>query len=241
MSRIAEKDTDFYKLTAYKQRESYISTISHDLKIPIIAQMRALELLSNESLGKLNSEQKEMIDLTLESCKSIYEMLGAILTSYKYENREMLLTRETINIEKILNDILFDCKNLIISKEININVEINNFSPFADEEKLKKSFRSIIEYSLNSAQNNSVLKIKTQKFNNNFQFIIAFYPIYNSINKFKTIFENYKNPIENLDKIGCNLNLYLAKQIIEAHNGFITFKNIDKKLLIIINLLNNNL
>ena len=40
-------DTDALK----KQRETYIAILNHDLKIPTLAQIRALELLSSENLG----------------------------------------------------------------------------------------------------------------------------------------------------------------------------------------------
>ncbi|MFQ8625398.1 MAG: hypothetical protein ACLSA2_02410 [Candidatus Gastranaerophilaceae bacterium] len=50
-----------------KQRETYIAVLNHDLKIPTLAQIRALELLSSENLGTLNKRQQELLDLTLDS------------------------------------------------------------------------------------------------------------------------------------------------------------------------------
>lgn len=52
-----------------KQRETYIAILNHDLKIPTLAQIRALELLSSENLGTLNKRQQELLDLTLDSCR----------------------------------------------------------------------------------------------------------------------------------------------------------------------------
>ena len=52
---------------AQKQRETYISTLSHDLKIPTLAQIRALELIVNEKMGKINDGQREILNLTLDS------------------------------------------------------------------------------------------------------------------------------------------------------------------------------
>ena len=63
-------------------RESYISTLNHDLKIPAIAQMRALELLLNENTGSINAVQKEILTSTLESCRHMYDMLNSLSYSY---------------------------------------------------------------------------------------------------------------------------------------------------------------
>ena len=81
---------DFKKITIM-QRENFISTINHDLKVPVIAQIRALELLVRENLGGLNNNQKEIINLALDSCRSTYSTLSQILSIYKFENQDMIL------------------------------------------------------------------------------------------------------------------------------------------------------
>jgi len=230
MSRNIEEDRNYYKITAYNQRENFISTISHDLKIPVIAQMRALELLSDGSLGKLNSEQQEMIDLTLDSCRSIYDMLGAIIASYKYENREVPLNKSIISIEEIFKSILLGLKNILEAKNININLKLSANELFADKKQIKKAINNLLEYCLYSAQNNSLIAIKTEKYRENFQILIKFCPINTSSNKF----ENFSNGTNSLDKIGNKLNFYLAKQIIDSHNGEIKFSQKDKYLLILV-------
>lgn len=231
MSRSVEKDENFYKLTAFRQRENYISTISHDLKIPVIAQMRALELLSDGSLGTLNPEQKEMIDLTLESCKSVYDMLGAILATYKYENKKIPLIFSFFSAEKLFNNIFFMLKPLLQHKNININLNLKTYEIFGDEKNLEKAFKNIFEYCLYSAIPNSSITLDTYKNSDGCKILI------NCQTNFD---ENFPEDLKgNFGKIGSNLNLCLAKQIIEAHKWFINFKNENNKLLIIVNILDN--
>lgn len=230
MSGIIEKDKNYYKLTAFKQRENYISTISHDLKIPIIAQMRALELLSDESLGSLNSEQKEMIDLTLESCQSVYDMLNAILTSYKYENRKIPIIFSVINTEKLFSNIFYKLKPILKQKKININFNLETPEIFGDENNLEKAFEIIFEYCLYSAVQNSIITVNTGKISDGFNISI------NCQTHFNKKYPN--NLTENFGKIGSSLNLHLAKQIIESHNGDIFIQNNDENLLINIKITN---
>ena len=230
MSRSVEKDENFYKLTAFKQRENYISTISHDLKIPVIAQMRALELLSDGSLGKLNPEQKEMIDLTLESCKSVYDMLDAILAAYKYENKKLPLIFSIFNIEKMFNNISYKLKPLLERKNIHINLKLETFEVFGDEKNLEKAIEKLLEYCIYSSVQNSNITVETSKISNDFQMLISCKTLCD-----KDFSDNLE---ENFGKIGSNLNLHLAKQIIESHNGNIIFEQNYKNLLIIIKISN---
>lgn len=235
MGRDIEKERNYYKFTAYKQRESYISTISHDLKIPVIAQMRALELLSEESLGKLNKEQKEMVDLTLESCKSVYEMLSNIIALYKYENRKFLLKKEIISISGIINDTIFDYDEIIKNKKIHTNISVPKiYKIFADKKQIKKAFNNIISYCLMSSNADSDFNIKISTQNNYIQIQFNFESSYSSKRKGANMFNSYCTPDEKLDKIGANLGLSLAKQIIEAHRGniFITNENFNNCYII---------
>ena len=56
------------------------------MKNPILAQISCLELMLNGAFGELNSEQKEMLEITLESSKYMRDLLYSILKSYKYDN-----------------------------------------------------------------------------------------------------------------------------------------------------------
>ena len=58
-----------------KQKEYFIETLVHDLKVPTLAQYRGLELLENEVVGNLSEEQKELVSQIKYSCKYILDMI----------------------------------------------------------------------------------------------------------------------------------------------------------------------
>ena len=53
---------------AQDQRETYVATLTHDLKTPTIAQIKALDLLLANTMGELNKDQRDMMILVKESC-----------------------------------------------------------------------------------------------------------------------------------------------------------------------------
>ena len=84
-------NTDLHEKTAdlcdlAEIRNFFIETIKHDLKTPVIAQIRILDLLLVGRFGKLNKKQEEIICETLDSCKYMYKILSDIIHSYKFEN-----------------------------------------------------------------------------------------------------------------------------------------------------------
>ena len=44
-----------------KERETYVSTLTHDIKTPVIAQIRALELLLNETFGTITKRTERNV------------------------------------------------------------------------------------------------------------------------------------------------------------------------------------
>ena len=208
-----------------KQRAAYIAALSHDLKIPTLAQIRALELIASGELGGLSKEQNEIINLTLDSCKSVYDMLSTILTTYKYENKDVALNMQKIEVSQLLNNCFLKFSKDICYKKLKIKVVSEN-GPcylFADEVQIKKAFENLIDYCISLAYANSSVESKINVSDNNI--IISF--IFDSPNgkKLEELLDEYSSL--NFDKIGGGLGLYLTRQVIAAHNGDISF-NIKK-------------
>lgn len=211
---------------AKRQRDAYISTLNHDLKIPTIAQIRALELLLDESMGSINAAQKEIINSTLNSCRYMYEMLSTITTTYKYENKDFVLTYENLEVLEFINTCFSDANNKLENKNIKINLHSREefFNIFADKTQLKKAFANIINYCIANAYKNSniICEVKKARDEKNIFVSLVFESQYVSVEKLQNMFNIYSTPAEKMDKVGSGLDLYLAKQIIEAHNGKIT-------------------
>ena len=233
------KDTvEDYKLKAYKQRETYISTINHDLKIPTLAQIRALELLAGESLGLLNPKQKEVVNLTLDSCRSMYEIMSHILYSYKFENQDIVPDIESIDVIGLIRE-SFDtfCRN---SSDKSMCAKMKSLKTqifiHADKEQLSKAFENIFGYCFSCAhykghilcEINSGTKYMTAK--------ISFENPFMKYKNFENMFNKYTTSDEKLDKLGTNLRLYLAKQIIKSHNGELILETINTNFLCIVKL-----
>lgn len=217
---------------AKRQRDTYISTLNHDLKIPTIAQIRALELLLDESMGSINSAQKEIINSTLDSCRYMYEMLSTITNTYKYENKDYILNFEKIKLLRFVDECFENSSKRIRNKGVKVILRSKDtrLNIFADKIQLKKALENIIEYSiLNTYENTNIIcELKKSHSRENIFISLIFKAPYISTEKLKNMFNMYSTPAEKMDKVGSGLSLYLAKQIIEAHNGTITVDSYEK-------------
>ncbi|MCK7479580.1 MAG: hypothetical protein M0C28_21275 [Candidatus Moduliflexus flocculans] len=74
-----------------KEREEFVSMLTHDLKTPLTAVMGSVDLVRESRLGAINDEQKEYLDSATESCGEIVEMIDNLLDVYRFESGKMSL------------------------------------------------------------------------------------------------------------------------------------------------------
>ena len=93
---------------------------------------------------------------------------------------------------------------------------------------MKKAFENLINYCISNAYENTEILCEINKnINENIVYIsLSFESPYKTPENIKNMFRKYTTSAEKMDKVGSSLNLYLAKQIINAHQGII---NVESK------------
>ena len=88
-----------------KERKYYTDSLTHDLKVPVLAQLRGINLLKEEILGGLNTEQKELINQIGDSCRYTLEMIAMLANIYKFDDINYELNYEKFS----MSDLLLSC------------------------------------------------------------------------------------------------------------------------------------
>ncbi len=78
------------KSALFSQRENFIKTLSHDIRVSTLAQIRGLDLLQSKY------SQEELITDINESCKYSLDMINMLLNTYRYENGEQVFKSGSI-------------------------------------------------------------------------------------------------------------------------------------------------
>ena len=108
-----------------EQKESFVATLTHDLKTPTLAQIRMIELLLDDAFGKTSLMQKEMLNQILKSCKYMQQMISYVLSTYKFENGKMNLTKEDFNLVELVKECCFELSSLTVDKNLKFITRFN--------------------------------------------------------------------------------------------------------------------
>ncbi len=211
-----------------EQRETYIATLSHDLKTPAIAQVRALELLLSGQMGEFNEPQKEMLNLTLDSCHYMYDMVYTLLSTCKFESGAVKLNYSKVNMFDLLHESINEISNLARENSINIECILNdkNYWVNADKIELKRVVINLLSNAINYAFSGTIVRVELKSDMNNFEFRVVNSSPYIEPEVMLGLFRKYVSHSQKYNKVGIGLGLYLSKKIIEAHGGEIIAKSL---------------
>lgn len=203
-----------------KQRQYFIDTLSHDLRVSAIAQIRGLDLLQK------NSCQNELIIDLNDSCRFSLEMINMLLNTYRFEKGEQFLDCESFNLSELINKSCQSSLELSKNKKIEIYKNTSEKDIIeAEKAGIYKVLTTLVATAIYNSSKNSIIEIKTTKTNKNYKINIVYQGKPLSEEECRRMFDN--NP--RFSMVGQGIKMQLIKKIIDFHNGKICVKNINNK------------
>ena len=213
-----EKEKENYNL-----KEEFIAALTHDLKVPIIAQDKTFDLFLQDKFGGLSDIQKEVILKLKESNNDLYEMVNSILETYKIEHRgiELKIEKE-INVEEFLINCINGFENVIkpMGKEIHFHSKTPiaaDFDPFL----IKRVINNLIMNSIKHSTKTDKIDVHLNKTADNFSIDIIDYGEGIDEENIKKIFNKYYSITNKGARVSTGLGLYLSNKIVKKHKGSI--------------------
>lgn len=197
-------------------------TLVHDLKTPTFAQFNTLNMLKNGVFGNLNTEQKQMVSLTQESCKYMSNLIGTIMESYSYDYGEIPLIKTEFDIQELIINLCNETKPLCDGNHqkyiFNNPAEVKNI--YADKFQIKRVILNLLSNAITYGDKYTEIEITLDTVGNYIKFSVKNKGKYISDNELATIFDKFKKTkFSQYNHIGTGLGLYVVKKIVEQHGG----------------------
>jgi len=213
-------------ITSFQEKDiaktNFLATISHELKTPLSSTDIALKLLSNDKIGVLNKEQKQIVmDLKGENQRLI-KLVSELLDLSQAETGNINLTISNVSLKEVVQYAIDTLKTPIQEKKLHIDwTDVTERQIIkADKEKavwvLVNILSNAIRYSPEQAAITIKVTIEKERI-----LILSIQDNGKGIPKEyqQNLFQRfYKIPNNNTTK-GTGLGLSIAKEFIEAMNG----------------------
>ena len=218
------------KIEALKEieqlKEYFVATLTHDLKVPIIAEKNMLHFLLDNRFGDLTEKQREAVIHLQNSNKELIELVEIILETYKLNETNIVLNKEKVDITDLLSTVIEEMKPIADANAQTIEFS-SSYDGFISVDKfyIKRVLKNIILNGLSYTDTNGKLDICIEESGDMININITNYGKYINEDEIEHIFDKYYSSAKKFRKIGTGLGLYLSNKIIYAHEGRIEVKS----------------
>lgn len=212
------------------QKDSFMATLTHDLKTPTYAQIRMLTLLLDGHFGQLNDEQKEMVQLTCCSCRYMADLIAIVLETYKCKYGNITLNPEVFDIVYLTKKLSKGIKGLADEKSQNLVFEYNRESCciFGDRLQIKRVILNLLSNAITYGFNNTTVRINLIANEETVEFSVENKSKQIPESDLKNLFKKFtKTEMSHFNKTSTSLGLYISKEIIDLHKGEIYAKSFE--------------
>lgn len=209
-------------------KTDFAATLTHDLKVPIIAAANMIDLFLNKKFGEISDKQEVALKNMKSSNNELLELVQVLLETYKIDDKGGIeLYKEYIDLNSFTKEVVEDM--IPLTKDLSIKL---NFIPAdkkvsinGDKMQLQRVIKNLVSNAINHSNTHKDIDVKIGEEKGFATISVIDYGQGIPKDEIKMIFNKYYSAAKKLRKVGTGLGLYLSQQITEAHGGEITVES----------------
>lgn len=136
--------------TLQRNRDEFISMISHELRSPLSVVKESLDLVFDGSVGEVNGRQKEILKIGIDNSMRLNRLIDALLDITKIEAGVMPMDIAKVDLGLLLDETERDYVRLAEEREIRLTKDLPK-SPlftYCDKEKVREVVINLVSNAL---------------------------------------------------------------------------------------------
>lgn len=132
-------------------RDEFVATLTHDLKVPLLAERQTLHYLLQGSYGPLSAAQTEVVSALSETAGQTLLLVNGLLEVSRYEAGEVKLEARPLEASTLLNQVLAELTPLAQSKEQTLLAQWETdqaYPVFGDALELRRVLHNLVHNAL---------------------------------------------------------------------------------------------
>jgi two-component system, NarL family, sensor kinase len=212
-------------------REDFTSTLAHDLKTPLLGSIETLKAFHQLQFGDVQPKQKSVLDTMIRSHQTTLKLVETLLDIYRNDIEGLQLHCTTIDLSNLAESTATDLFNLAASRRVHLSLNYgdSDFRQFmwvhGDAFQLQRVFANLLANAINHSPRGAKVEVtlSTQAGNRVVKIMDTGAGI--QPDEMSQLFDRFYQGESDRQASGSGLGLYLARQIVEAHNGTIWAEN----------------
>jgi two-component system sensor histidine kinase GlrK len=120
-----------------EQKNRFLRQVSHELKTPLTALREGAELLSEEAVGKLTPEQREIAEILRHNSVELQKLIEDLLSFGASQFRKVTVDLEPVEIRQVIERVAADQRLAMRARTVSLDASTEDILLSADPEKLR--------------------------------------------------------------------------------------------------------
>ena len=159
-------------ITLEDQKTRFFQHVSHELKTPLTALREGSELLSDEVVGKLTAEQREVAQILKQNSLTLEKLIQDLLTYSQSQSAERIgkktaLELQPLQLKDLIDEVVDTQKIASLAKGITIERECDKTTMQGDSAKLRVVIDNLLSNAIKYAPVGGTVLIRLGKHRDN--------------------------------------------------------------------------
>ena len=243
------------QLSMLRQRDDFVARLTHDLRTPLVAANRMLNLSLQGVFGDPPPEMSEAISNVITNNENLLQMTNTLLQVYRHEAGQKKLVLAPLSLYSLTKEVVQELKPLADEKELALTIEteaeaeaaLNDYKTKGDSIELRRLITNLLGNAIKFTDSGSItvklsVNAHQQHETTNQTASLAGKTGSEATNKAKFIDIAITDTGVGIDaeaqerifewffqgnhmKAGSGLGLHLSKRIAEMHRGYLTLQS----------------
>ncbi len=217
---------------ANQAKSEFMSTASHELKIPMTSIKGYAKLLQMGAAGSLTDQQKDFMGVIANNVDRMNRLVGDLLDVSRIEAGRIRLEIEDIQIGNVIDEVIQSVNTQIETKKLNLNLNVAPDLPQirADYGRMVQIVTNLVSNAYKYTPEGGDIIVTAQSYNGNIDGVVVSvkdtgYGI-SEEDQAKLFTNFFRSGDQNIrDEPGTGLGLSITKKMIESHGGELTFES----------------
>ncbi|HZJ34583.1 MAG TPA: ATP-binding protein [Candidatus Angelobacter sp.] len=216
-----------------KAKDEFVSMASHQLRTPLTSVKGYISMVIEGDAGKISDPQKKLLDEAFNSSERMVHLINDFLNVSRIQNGKFIIDKHPTDLSKVIGQEIDSLKPSALSRNLKFVYNPPKDFPMIeiDEGKVRQVVINFADNALYYSHENTTINISLSIENNKALFTVKDNGIGVPTDEQEQLFSKFYRA-SNARKQrpdGTGVGLYLAKKIIDAHEGEIVFESVEGK------------
>jgi two-component system sensor histidine kinase GlrK len=213
-----------------QEKTKFLQHMSHELKTPLTVIREGAELMNEQVVGELNTQQREITGILRENSLQLQKLIEDLLNFSMLRTHSSSLFRKRLELGRIIREVLKDHKVALLSHKLDLRTSMQTVRLRGDKQKLRVMVDNLISNAIKYSPDGSPLWVLLFKREGRAIIEVADAGPGIPVAEQERVFEAfYQGASARKGHVrGTGLGLSIAREYAQAHGGNISVINTGK-------------